>query len=94
MKKTILSLIALFSVAVVSAQSYAKQPDPTIYEVVKYQKPAAPETEIKEQSMENKADESQAQPNADRKTEKTSSEVKSSTAVAVNDEKASAKKRQ
>lgn len=40
MKKTILSLCALFGFAVASAQSYPRQPDPTIVEVVPYQKPA------------------------------------------------------
>lgn len=40
MKKTILSLCALFGFAIASAQSYPRQPDPTIVEVVPYQKPA------------------------------------------------------
>jgi len=94
MKKSILSLIALFSVAVVSAQSYAKQPDPSVYEVVKYQKPAVEKTEVKEQPTENKDNNAQqVKPNGDRKVETTSGDVKSSSsAVAVNEQKAPARK--
>jgi hypothetical protein len=36
MKKIILSLSALFTIGVASAQSYIKQPDPTTYNVVQY----------------------------------------------------------
>ncbi len=36
MKKILLSLCALFAVSIASAQSYAKQPDPSTYEVVEY----------------------------------------------------------
>lgn len=36
MKKIILSLSALFAVSMASAQSYISQPDPTTYEVRKY----------------------------------------------------------
>lgn len=91
MKKTILSLSALFAVAVASAQSYPKQPDKTVVEYVSYQKPAAP-AEVKEQAADTNTNAEQAQPTT-RKNEKTSQEVKS-TSVAVNDEKSSAKKSQ
>ncbi|TRW25146.1 hypothetical protein FMM05_07510 [Flavobacterium zepuense] len=49
MKKIILSLAALFTIGVASAQSYIKQPDPTTYNVVEYKatKKAAPATEVK-----------------------------------------------
>lgn len=95
MKKTILSLIALFSVAIVSAQSYAKQPDPTVYEVVKYQKPVTEQSEVKEQPAENKAGTQEAKPNSDRKAENATTEAKATTtAVAVNEQKAPAKKEQ
>jgi len=88
MKKSILSLIALFAVATVSAQSYPKQPDPSVYEVVPYQKPVAAETEVKEQPAENTTE---TAPNNDRKTE----EVKSTSSVAVNEDKnTNGKKRQ
>lgn len=45
MKKTILSLAALFTVAVASAQSYPKQPDRTVVNYVEYTKEAKVETE-------------------------------------------------
>jgi hypothetical protein len=92
MKKSILSLIALFAVATVSAQSYPKQPDPSVYEVVPYQKPVAAETEVKEQPAENTTE---TVPNNDRKTEVTTEEVKSTSSVAVNEDKnTNGKKRQ
>ncbi|AWH85171.1 hypothetical protein HYN59_08560 [Flavobacterium album] len=90
MKKTILSLSALFAVAVASAQSYPKQPDKTVVEYVSYQKPV--QAEVKEQPVDAKTDVQQAQPGT-AKNEKTSQEVKSTT-VAVNDEKSAAKKSQ
>ncbi|WP_294820224.1 hypothetical protein [uncultured Flavobacterium sp.] len=93
MKKSILSLIALFSVAAVSAQSYAKQPDPTIYEVVKYEKPAVEQTEIKEQPLENKTGVSEARPNTERKDETVTAEVKNP-AIAASEQKAQPKKEQ
>lgn len=40
MKKSILSLIAVFTVGIASAQSYSRQPDPKVYNVVRYQKKA------------------------------------------------------
>ena len=49
MKKIILSLSALFTIGVASAQSYIKQPDPTTYNVVEYKatKKVTPATEVK-----------------------------------------------
>jgi len=49
MKKIILSLSALFTIGVASAQSYIKQPDPTTYNVVQYKatKKVAPNEEVK-----------------------------------------------
>ncbi|KGO94324.1 hypothetical protein [Flavobacterium subsaxonicum] len=49
MKKIILSLSALFTIGVASAQSYIKQPDPTTYNVVEYKatKKAEPAAEVK-----------------------------------------------
>ncbi|KOS07852.1 hypothetical protein AM493_18655 [Flavobacterium akiainvivens] len=44
MKKSLLSLFALFAVSIASAQSYIKQPDPTTYEVVNAKPAPQPET--------------------------------------------------
>ena len=50
MKKIILPLMLLFMAVTASAQSYAKQPDPVVTNVVTYQKPAQ---ESKEPAVEN-----------------------------------------
>lgn len=61
MKKIILSLAAIFTVSIASAQSYSKQPDPKVYNVVRYKKKAAVEqettTENKEVTAEAKREE-------------------------------------
>jgi hypothetical protein len=77
MKKTLLSLSALFAVSMASAQSYIKQPDPTTYQVVEYkpqpkeEKPVAgaeSNAEVKdapketEATTEKQAPETQTQP--------------------------------
>ncbi len=94
MKKTILSIVALFAVAAVSAQSYPKQPDKTIVEYTSYEKAAPAKAEVKEQPADTKSNGAQAQPARDRKVENTSNELRSSTAVTVNEEKNSSKKSQ
>ena len=43
MKKSILSVCALFALTAVSAQSYPKQPDPKTVNVVPYEKPVQSE---------------------------------------------------
>lgn len=47
MKKIVLSLSALFAVSIAAAQSYPKQPDPKVYNVVK-QVPATKAAETDE----------------------------------------------
>ncbi|MCW4467359.1 hypothetical protein OGH69_00110 [Flavobacterium sp. MFBS3-15] len=99
MKKIILSLAALFGTLAVSAQSYPKQPDPTIYEVVKYQKPVTeePVTEepAKAENAESKADSVQENTNTGSKSEtdtNTAAVKTTATAVAVNEKKSPARK--
>lgn len=99
MKKTILSLAALLATFAVSAQSYTKQPDPSTYNVVKYQKPAVVEEEktVEQPSnagnAESRADGVQEKQRNDAKTEATATEATNpSTAVAESRQKAPARK--
>ena len=62
MKKIILSLAALFSVAVVSAQSYPKQPDPSVITYIEYKK-VAPVQQESVTSEDAQAETAQAEGN-------------------------------
>ncbi len=53
MKKIILSLGLLFAAGAASAQSYTAQPDPTIVNVVYYQKPAEEVKEVPEATTQD-----------------------------------------
>jgi hypothetical protein len=100
MKKIILSLATLLGTLAVSAQSYPKQPDPSTYNVVKYQKPVAVEEEKVEapqpanaENAESRADGVQEKQGSDAKTQSTASEAKNTSAVvAENRQKAPARK--
>lgn len=72
MKKIILSLSALLSVGIASAQSYPKQPDPSAVTYIEYKKVAKEESVSNEnqqviqaeQTEENRQDEANVQPAA------------------------------
>jgi hypothetical protein len=70
MKRNILSLAALFTVAIASAQSYPKQPDPSVVTYIEYKKVAKaqndtiakPEVIITSQDEGNKLEQASIQP--------------------------------
>jgi hypothetical protein len=54
MKKIVLTLPALLIVSLATAQSYAKQPDPSTYEVVEYKPAKQPQAETPVATVQNK----------------------------------------
>jgi hypothetical protein len=69
MKKIILSLGLLFAAGAASAQSYTAQPDPTIVNVVYYQKPAEEAKEAAAETTQEPKQENEKEAAADKKQE-------------------------
>lgn len=88
MKKMLLSVSALFAVTIASAQSYPKQPDPSVVNVVYYKKEAVKEIPKKEETATQqpaREEKPQSEQEAIRKEDKVKNATRN--AVAQNNKK-------